>query len=100
MLGFTRIAAHKLGEVGIKLENNWRHQNIETIKQGLQHMIAAAGYIEKAAHYQGDSSQKLATAIKVTTQVNEQLADSAIFATESASRLERVVNDLRSVIGQ
>ncbi|HEX7733550.1 MAG TPA: cache domain-containing protein [Ktedonobacteraceae bacterium] len=96
----TRIAAHKLGEVGMELEGNWRRQNMETIKQGLQHVITAANYIEKATHYQGDSSQKLATAIKVTTQVNEQLADGAISATEAASQLEMVVNDLRSVIGQ
>jgi hypothetical protein len=96
----TRIAAHKLGEVGMELENHWHRQNIETIKQGLQQVISASGYIEKATHYQSDSGQKLATAIKVTTQVNEQLADSAISATESASQLEQVVNDLRNVIGQ
>lgn len=96
----TRIAAHKLGEIGIELENHWHRQNIETIKQGLQHVISAANYIEKATHYQGDSSQKLSTAVKVTTQVNEQLADGAISATEAASQLEQVVNDLRSVIGQ
>lgn len=96
----TRIAAHKLGEIGVELENNWYRQNIEIIKQGLQHVISAANYIEKATHYQGDSSQKLSTAIKVTTQVNEQLADGAISATEAASQLEQVVNDLRSVIGQ
>jgi len=96
----TRIAAHKLGEIGVELETNWYRQNIETIKQGLQQVISAASYIEKATHYQGDSSQKLSTAIKVTTQVNEQLADGAISATEAASQLEQVVNDLRSVIGQ
>lgn len=96
----TRIAAHKLGEVGMELERNWRRQNIETIKQGLQQVITAANYIEKATHYQGDSSQKLSTAIKVTTQVNEQLADGAISATEAASQLEQVVNDLRSVTGK
>lgn len=96
----TRIAAHKLGEVGTELDHSWRRQNIETIKQGLQHVITAANYIEKATHYQSDSSQKLATAVKVTTQVNEQLADGAISATEAASQLEQVVNDLRSVIGQ
>ena len=96
----TRIAAHKLGEIGMELENNWYRQNIEIIKQGLQHVINAANYIERATHYQGDSSQKLSTAIKVTTQVNEQLADGAISATEAASQLEQVVNDLRNVIGQ
>ena len=96
----TRIAAHKLGEVGTEMERHWQRQNLETIKQGLQQVITAANYIEKATHYQGDSSQKLATAIKVTTQVNEQLADGAISATETASQLEMVVNDLRNVIGQ
>ncbi len=96
----ARIAAHKMGEVGTELDQNWRRQNIETIKQGLQQMVGAAGYIEKATNYQGDSSQKLSTAIKVTTQVNEQLADGAISATEAASQLEQVVNDLRGVIGQ
>lgn len=96
----TRIAAHKLGELGAELENNWYRQNLDIIKQGLQHMISAANYIAKATHYQGDSGQKLSTAIKVTTQVNEQLADGAISATEAASQLEQVVNDLRNVIGQ
>lgn len=96
----ARIAAHKLGEVGVELERNWYRQNIETIKQGLQQVISASNYIEKATHYQGDSSQKLSTAIKVTTQVNEQLADGAISATETASQLEQVVNDLRNVVGQ
>lgn len=96
----TRIAAHKLGEVGMELEHNWHRQNFETVRQGLQQVISAAGYIEKATHYQGDSGQKLSTAIKVTTQVNEQLADGAISATEAASQLEQVVNDLRNVVGQ
>lgn len=96
----TRIAAHRMSEIGMELERNWRKQDIETIKQGLQQVIGAGNYIEKATHYQGDSSQKLSTAIKVTSQVNEQLADGAISATEAASQLEQVVNDLRSVIGQ
>jgi len=44
--------------------------------------------------------QKLATAIKVTTQVNEQLADGAISASDAASQLEQVVNELRQVVGR
>ncbi len=96
----TRIAAHKLGELGMDLERSWNRQNIETVRQGLQQVISAASYIEKATNYQGDSGQKLSTAIKVTTQVNEQLADGAISATEAASQLEQVVNDLRNVVGQ
>lgn len=96
----TRIAAHKLGELGLDLERSWHHQNIETVRQGLQQVISTANYIEKASNYQGDSGQKLTTAIEVTTQVNEQLADGAISATEAASQLEQVVSDLRHVVGQ
>lgn len=96
----TRIAAHKLGELGLDLERSWNRQSIETVRQGLQQVISAANYIEKASDFQGESGQKLSTAIKVTTQVNEQLADGAISATEAASQLEQVVSDLRNVVGQ
>lgn len=96
----TRLAARKLGELGMELERGWHQQNIETVRQGLQQVITAANYIEKATNFQTESSQKLSTAIKVTTQVNEQLADGAISATEAASQLEQVVSDLRQVVGQ
>ena len=82
-----------MGEVGTELDHNWRRQNIETIKQGLQQMVSAAGYIEKATNYQGDSSQKLSTAIKVTTQVNEQLADGAISGRKTRRRAQRECRD-------
>lgn len=96
----TRIAAHKLGEIGTELEQSWHQRKVESIKQGLRQMIGAAQYIEKATHYQSNSNQKLATAIKVTSQVNEQLAEGAISATEAASQLEQVVNELRQVVGK
>lgn len=96
----TRIATRKLREAGTEIERNWHKQDFEQTRQGLQQLLSAADYIGRATNFQGDSSQKLATAIKVTTQVNEQLADGAISATEAASQLEQVVNDLRSVVGQ
>lgn len=95
----TRIAAHKLGDIGAELKSGWRHQNAETIRQGLEEVISAAHYIEKATHYQMDSSQKLTTAIKVTSEVNNQLSSGSISATEAASRLKQVVSDLRNVVG-
>jgi small-conductance mechanosensitive channel len=63
-------------------------------------MIQAAQYLEKAAHYQTASNQKLATAIKVTTQVNEQLASDSISTSDAASQLEQVVSELRKVVGR
>lgn len=96
----TRISAHKLGEIGRDLKHGWGRQHAESIKQGLQEVIDVAHYIETAADYQTESSQKLTTAIKVTSQVNEQLVDGSLSATEAAKQLRQVVNDLRDIIGQ
>lgn len=98
----TRIAAHKLGEIGTRLMRSGGRQqrNVATASLGLQEVIVAAYYIEAAARYQTDSSQKLITAIKVASQVNEQLTNGSISATEAATQLKGVVDDLRNVVGQ
>lgn len=49
---------------------------------------------------QETSKQKLATAIRVMTQVNEQLVMGATSATDAATQLEEVVNQLREVVGK
>jgi methyl-accepting chemotaxis protein len=95
----TYIAANKLGEIDAELERGWHQQNAEMIQNGLQQLISAATYIAKATDYQSNSGQKLNTAIRVTTQVNEQLASGASSAAKAALQLEQVVNDLRSVVG-
>jgi hypothetical protein len=96
----TRISAHKLGEIGDELQQGWHRQNTEMIRQGLQEVIDVAQYIEKAADYQTESSQKLNIAIKVTSQVNDQLAEGSTSATKTAGQLTQVVNNLRNVVGQ
>jgi hypothetical protein len=96
----TSIGARRLSDMGQELIQNWEYQNAESVRQVVSQMIGAAQYIEKAAQYQTDSNQKLATAIKVTTQVNEQLADGAISASDAASQLEQVVSELRQVVGR
>lgn len=96
----TSIAARRLSDIGQGLIQNRDYQNVESMRQVVSQMISAAQYIEKAAHYQTSSNQKLATAIKVTTQVNEQLAEGAISASDAASQLEQVVSELRQVVGR
>jgi hypothetical protein len=96
----TSIAARRLSDMGLGLLQNRDYQNVESMRQVVSQMISAAQYIEKAAHYQTTSNQKLATAIKVTTQVNEQLAEGAISASDAASQLEQVVSELRQVAGR
>jgi methyl-accepting chemotaxis protein len=96
----TAIAAHRLAEMSGQLALRWDQLDVTTAKQALEHIATIAHYIEKAAHLQNNSNQKLATAIKVTTQVNEQLTTSAISATDAASQLEQVVKQLRQVVGK
>jgi len=96
----TSIAARRLSEIGQGLIRDWNYHNVESMRQVVGQMIVAAQYIEKAAHYQTASNQKLATAIKVTNQVNEQLAEGAISASDASSQLEQVVSELRQVVGR
>lgn len=96
----TRIAARRLHEVGLDLMQNWYARDPAAIRQTLGQMVGAAQYIEKSVHFQTSSNQKLSTAIKVTTHVNEQLAEGASSANSAAEELEKVVDELRQVVGR
>ncbi len=96
----SRIAAHQLGEIGTELAQRWYQLDVTTAKAALSQLISTAQYIEKAAQYQSDSNQKLTDAIHVTTQVSDQLATGATSATNAATQLEEVVNQLRDVVGK
>ena len=96
----TQFAARQLHELGAELAQRWEYLNAEEARQKLERVISAATYIEQAAQYQGTSNEKLATALKVATQVTEQLAHGATSATDAALQLEQVVKQLRYVVGQ
>jgi Cache domain len=96
----TRVAAHSMSDYGTDLAYRWHQIDEHTAKKALAEMTRTAQYIENAATYQTTSNQKLSTALKVTTQVNEQLATGATSATEAATQLEQVVNELRAVVGK
>lgn len=95
-----RVAANRLSGIGAELNGRWRHLDAATASDALDHVVKTAQYIENAAQFQESSNQKLATAIKVTTQVTEQLASGATSAASAAAQLEQVVNRLRSVVGE
>lgn len=96
----TQFAAHQLHEIGTELADRWQYLDGQTARQKLERVVAAAQYIEQAAQFQGTSNQKLATALKVATQVTEQLALGATSATDAALQLEQVVKELRYVVGK
>jgi len=93
-------AAHQLNGTGTELERYWHQLNIQRVRQALAEMISAVHYIEKAAEHQTSSNQQLGTAIKVTTQVTEQLAIGATSAADAATQLEQVVKQLERVVGK
>lgn len=95
-----RIAAHELNEIGTGLAQHRETVDLWQINSTLERLVAASRYIENAAHYQEVSNQKLATALKVATQVTEQLVAGATSATDAAAQLEDVVTQLRTVVGK
>ncbi len=96
----THRAARRLHEIGVDLMQNWHARYPVVIRQILDQMVGVAQYIETSSHYQASSDQKLSTAIKVTTQVNEQLAEGASSTNAASEELEKVVDELRQVVGQ
>jgi methyl-accepting chemotaxis protein len=95
-----RIAAHELTELGITLSQRWGYADINQVHQALERIVSSARYIENASQYQHASNEKLSTALKVATQVTEQLVAGATSATDAAAQLEDVVTQLRSVVGK
>ncbi len=96
----TKTAVHQLNGVGTELVHRWQYLDPRATQHGLEQIVTASRYIEEAAHHQSASNQKLATALKVATQVTEQLAVGATSATDAASQLEDVVQQLRNVVGR
>jgi hypothetical protein len=96
----SNVAARQLSEMASELLQRWPHLDAQTTQRVLREMATTARYIEQAIQYQETSNQKLATAIKVTTQVGEQLAAGATSATSAAEQLELVVRQLRQVVGR
>jgi hypothetical protein len=96
----NKVASYRLIETVKELAQNWQYANRQQIEQAFERIIQAARYIGNASDYQDASNQKLATALKVAIQVTEQLHTGATSATEAATQLEHVVQDLQAVVGR
>lgn len=97
--GASGIAARKLGEVGQRLIQSWERLDTFRIKQQVGEIMSTAHYIEQASHHEEKSGKTLSTAIRITTQVTDQLLSGATSATEAAGQLEEVITQLRRVVG-
>jgi hypothetical protein len=96
----SRSGIQRLDAVTAQLIWAWQQGNMALVEQMLEQIIGTTQYLEKAANHQDTSNQQLATALKVTTQVTEQLHNGTTAATLAAKQLGEVVRQLRKVVGR
>lgn len=94
------MAIQRLTEVGGQLVEHWDEVDGVVAKRVVTQILNDVQYLDKAIQYQLASNKKLESAIKVTVNVNDQLAAGASSATEAAAQLEAVVDQLRQVVGR
>ena len=93
-----KVASQRLGEASQLLTQSIQHNNFYGVEQAREHIQSTVGYLEKAVDYQHNSNQKLSTALRVSTQITDQLHEGATSASTTASQLEAVVQDLQRVV--
>ena len=96
----SKVAANKLDTIGKGLVQNQEKIDPFHMRQRLAEIVATAGYIENAASFQEHSSRDVSTAVRITTQVTEQLLAGATSASDAAVQLEEVIKQLREVVGE
>jgi len=96
----SSIAAHELDVTGKELAQNQGRIDPFHMRQRLGEIVATANYLEKAAGHQEKSGEALSTAIRITTQVTEQLLSGATSAADAAAQMEEVIKQLRQVVGE
>ncbi|GCE47396.1 cache domain-containing protein [Thermosporothrix hazakensis] len=96
----ANTAIKQASEVGTRLEQHWENLDGVTTRKALQQLMNATRYAEKAIRLQTENNKKLTSAVKVSTQVADQLVMGATSATDAADQLEQVVNQLRTVVGK
>jgi len=96
----TNVAARRLGAIGGELLRNWERLEAWQTQQRLEQIVTTAKYISTAAAHQERSNKSLATAIRVTMQVTDQLVSGATSASEASAQLEDVIEQLCQVVGE
>ncbi|HUY79482.1 MAG TPA: hypothetical protein VMV29_22115 [Ktedonobacterales bacterium] len=92
-------AARRIVDASNWFNDYWDRLTEDQARLTVQHLQELARYVDEAARRQQASSERLDKAITVTMQVSDQLLTGATEATQSAIQLERVVRDLRHVVG-
>jgi hypothetical protein len=94
------LVALRLNEMLTSLTRTWDMIDAESAQQILEQITDSVRSIEHAVRRQKMMSKNLTMALRVITQVTEQLTSSAISVTDAAGQLEQVVDQLRLVVGK
>jgi hypothetical protein len=97
----TKVASNRLLETTQTLGQSGQYlmNNPNGIRK-MEQIVPIARYIKAASTYQNSSNQKLEVSLKVAAEVTEQLNEGASSARESSEMLEKIVEELRTVIGR
>ncbi|MBO0782047.1 MAG: cache domain-containing protein, partial [Ktedonobacteraceae bacterium] len=96
----TGVAARRIHSIGTELTRNSRDFDAIRFNRALQEMVESASYIERAIKHQETMNEKLATALRVTTQATDQLTRGAKSTDEAAVQMEQIVGQLTAVVGE
>jgi hypothetical protein len=94
----SKIAVRRLNELGRDLLQH-RGVDMQTTLVTVKQMVNIGLYFEQAIAYQDEANKKVAVAVNVTDEVSEQLASGAESASEAANELNRIVKQLRQIVG-
>jgi len=94
------VASRKIRVMSIELRQHPNNFDAYRANRALQEMMGIAEYIERAIKHQEMMNEKLAIALRVTTQTTEQLTGGAKSTDDAALQLEYIVNQLTAVVGE
>ncbi len=94
----SKRAVRHLNDLGWDLLQR-SNGDMQTTLVSIKQMVNIGQYIEKAIAYQNEATNKVSVAVKVTDEVTEQLASGAKSASEAANELDRIVKQLRQIVG-
>jgi len=94
------VASRKIRVMSIELRQHPNNFDAYRANRVLQEMMGIAEYIERAIKHQEMMNEKLAIALRVTTQTTEQLTGGAKSTDDAALQLEYIVNQLTAVVGE
>ncbi len=96
----TNFSSHTTLQMYDSLVHSWPNITPQERSKKLEQIIECVQYTKQASSYLGMSNQQLGSALTLAVEVAEQLNEGSHSAGESAEQLNKIVRDLRVIIGR